>query len=109
MLTLAVAVVLAAFTFVPAEGQQCSELFCPGLGQCLNQSTVCNSVNECENGSGFILDENRCTGKTFMLFALVSSGCNILCARHIIKYYAVSPAAFQRIHEDLYLCMTRLS
>ena len=32
-------------------------MLCPGLGQCLNQSTACNLVYDCESGSGFILKE----------------------------------------------------
>ena len=67
MSTFATVVVLAALIFGPAECQQCREFICPGP-RCLNQSTICNAVNDCVNGSGLSFssfDEDRCTGKTF--------------------------------------------
>jgi len=65
--TFATVVVLAALIFGPAKCQQCSQYVCPG-GGCLNQSTICNTVNDCVNGSGFSFDEDRCTGKASYLF-----------------------------------------
>ena len=80
---LSTVVVLAALILRPAECQRCSQYVCPG-GGCLNQSTICNTLNDCVNGSGFSFDEDRCTGKASCLFVSRMQLVSLFCCAHYI-------------------------
>ena len=56
-------VIVAVFAGIGGS-QQCSELYCPGIG-CLTRDSVCNGIDECRDGRGSYFDEANCSGKIY--------------------------------------------